>query len=218
MIVPIALLIFSAPLLAATPIDSSAQGYLDAPISLEDVQSGRADEFYFLCRRFRFACGEELLSDDPFLSADDVLRPATITIRKFLDGLIERHPQYYWDVEDGVLVVRPRVEERPSPLDRRIEKFVHNDTLAQFVLEDVARLEGIEVIRSATIGLTDDPEANARSVSKRISVRVENKNAREVLNACVHAHGHAMWTYRYARPKRFVPNYFLKGSLEFVVY
>lgn len=191
---------------------------LNELVPIEEVQTDASDEFYFLCKKMRVACGEELLSSDPFLSADDVYRPYRLTVRKFLDTLIARHPNYFWEIDDGVLLIRPRTHGRWTPLDKRIAQYSSKDKNFGFVVDDLASSEWIHRNSYITVGPDEDPDRTWKSGVKPIDVTCKDKTVREILVSAARAHGNSIWIYRQAPPIRYVPDFFRRGNIDAFTY
>jgi hypothetical protein len=76
--------------------DLSAEQYLDKEIPLEKTASPSGDEVYSLCRYLRIPCSEELLPDENFLSGYSAARSDKLTVRQFLDDILEAASRKLW--------------------------------------------------------------------------------------------------------------------------
>lgn len=213
----------------ALPAPAKPTPVVDSPFLENDVPAiflptSSNDGFYSLCRSIRIPCGEERLPEDTFIETPDyVLRKDKRSIRAYLDKLIEYHPKYLWEIDDGVLVFRPRTPVQ-SPLDMHIARFISTERYPGSLIDSLAAKAWIyiERVQFVTVGPVDDaltPKGKMmKTHNEPANVTLIDSTVRQILNAIVHSYGSGIWIYTYSRAPRFLPNFLRRGTLKFLAY
>jgi hypothetical protein len=182
------------------------------------------DGFYSLCRSLRIPCGEERLPSDSFIETPDyVLRMDNKNVRSYLNELVKNHPQYLWEISNGVLIFRPRMPER-SPLDKHIALFVGTEQFPGSSighLADVAwiPIEQVQYITAGPVNLDSDSKGTIKPPPKNpINVTRVDASVRQILSAIVRSYGSGMWIYTYSHAPSIVPLFFRRGTLKYEAY
>jgi hypothetical protein len=187
--------------------------------------AGTMQENNVLDRQVRMARSEEKTTRDAFMtilassstpggivllsgcepSTKYKFAPLNTSLRDALNALVSADSLSRWDLKDGVVNVVP-VHRIPALLKVRIAEFdtrnaaTISDALHQLLAlpEVEARIAKLHLNElQAEPGLTDlkKPGSANKGQEERLDVHGRNVTLRGALNALVHAHGYAVWSY-----------------------
>ena len=172
---------------------------LSKPVKTFDVRPASA-----ICRHLDTPCGIEMAAGDVDLetSSSFVAMKGKATGREALDELTHRFPKYVWVLENGVINILPKDENRmllngKPVLELSIQGLDLNGVRTNVAAIKACRAAGLDCLPSGSAGGTHQ--------HPKLNLHLANTTLREALNSIVRADSKAAWRFLYdPRSKHYV--------------